>query len=419
MRFGLPLAALLLCVSSTSRAAATVNASSLTMVHLRPEMFEGEARTNFATLEFLQLRARGIDSQLAKDLGVLVSAWGAVQPVTAFDKTLDGDVDLAFVEGRLLNRRLRLRLGRQFVVGGVARASFVDGVSVDFEGPRGLGAFVSFGMPVARRFSTFASGQWELDTRVRWSPRPALYSLSASYSHVEQTNQIVRQEIGLDARARLVQRITLVGAAMWSIPDERLSELDLGPRFQIDDSLELALDYRRALPDLLIPRNSIFSVFAEYGRDELGASLMFEPTRWLSLFADARGLRYEDDLGDDAGVEATLRAVARPDRQSPTSLSAQFRLLHAPFNGFVLGRVGATHQLAFGLSGALEFEVYHLEEPINGERLSFAGSASLGWLFARAWQLSATFWQSATPYFESRSELMAKLTYVLPTWEAK
>lgn len=399
--------------------ATQVDASALTLLNARPELVDGEAVTSFATLEFLQLRARGMDKGFAKDLGVLLSLWGSLEPVgPSADQLIDGDVNLAFVEGKVLREKLTLRLGRQLIVSGVTRSSLIDGLTADYESRLGLGASASFGMPVTPRFSRVSFGQWELAARMSYSPWPMRLVVGASFDHVAEQGEVLRQEAGFDGRWRVVPGLVLAGAASLSTRDARFSEIDFGPQLRLGQSIELDAGYRRTAPNLLLPRNSILSVFSDSTRDELGATLVVTPLEWLSVFADGRMLKFESEGEDESGLEATVRTVLRPFRKSPTSLTAQLRYLKEPTNGFFLGRLGATHELGLGVSAAADFEVYQLQHEINGVRLSLAGSASLLYAFARDWQLGVTFFESTTPFYESRHELIAKLTYVLPSWRS-
>src|SRR4051794_28952662 len=74
--------------------------------------------------ESFSLFARSDGTDWLKDVRVVARGWGRLTLGTPFDDhRTAGDVDSLFLEGRLLDRRLLVRLGRQLAVGGAVRAT--------------------------------------------------------------------------------------------------------------------------------------------------------------------------------------------------------------------------------------------------------------------------------------------------------
>src|SRR5262249_59733468 len=92
-----------------------------------------------------------------------------------------------------------------------------------------------------------------------------------------------RQELGADARLFLGGEVTLNGLAAFSVLEARLSEASLSALWQARRNLELTLEANRIAPDLFVSRTSIFSVFAEDNRDELGTTIYVRPLPRLRL----------------------------------------------------------------------------------------------------------------------------------------
>lgn len=390
--------------------AADVNVYTNTLVGGRPDVVDGQVKTVVPLLQLVGLRARNIEVKGFDDFGVSVDAWGGAAFPNAAADVLSGDVNLAFVEGRLLKKRLKLRLGRQFMTGGVARAMYFDGLSADYRSQVGLGLSAFTGIPVERRFSNYLRGDFVVGTRAYFAPSYST-EVGASFIHQLQTGAVARQDAGLDLRWRPLRSLSIGGAFMWSIADMRMAEFDIGPRWNPSNNFELALNYRRTAPDLFLPRNSIFTVFADTSRDDAGGSITWQLTKLLSLFADARVIW----INGQPGFDASGRVQLRPFRSPSTTLVAQYRRLQVPSdNGFHQGRLAARHTLPMGLGLSVDLEAYGLDQPVRGQTLSFSMAATATYTISKQWFVGATLFAATTPTFESRYEAVAKLTFLFP-----
>ncbi len=388
---------------------AEVNVYSNTLIGGRPDIVDGQVRTVAPLYQLVGVRAKNIEVRGFDEFGVTVDAWGGLTLPDAPKGIAAGDVNLAWVEGRTFNKRLKLRLGRQFVVGGVARAMYFDGLLAEYRFPVGVGLSAFVGIPVERRFDNFLKGDFVVGTRASYAPS-LTSEVGASFIHLLSHGALARQDAGLDARWRPFRVLTLSGALMWSIADGRLAECDLGPRWTPVQSVEVLLGYRRTAPELFLPRTSIFTVFADTSRDEAGISLTWQASALVSLFADGRALWYNGQ----PGYESSGRIALRPFRAPSTSLTAQYRRLSIPNNGFHQARLGARHTLPVGIGLSLDLETYVLDQPVRGQMLSFSASTTATYSISRSWLVGATLFAATTPTFESRYEAVAKLTWLFP-----
>lgn len=402
-----------LLLAAARAGAATVDAKVMTSAGLRPQVVDGEVITTASILEAVSLRAADIQTPIVDDLKVLLSAWGALGPGLSAEPVVSGDVDVAFVEGRIFKRHLRVRLGRQSVLGGVNRIGWIDGAALDVTGPVGLSASLALGVPVGPRFSLIASGQWQLSARLQLAPNPFRWNVAASFIHLDGPLGVGRQEFGLDGRWIIAGQLTLAGAAMFSLPDKRFSEVDVGPRWQPVDEFELSAGYRRTAPDLLVPRTSIFSVFSDTNRDEVGGAVFWAPARWLSLYVDGRGLFIDDEVGVDLSARATLRR----GRGGPTSLTFFGRWLRVPQNGYLQGRVSAMHRLQKFVALSAELDGFWFDQAINGRRASVTGSGSVDITFSPQWKLAVSVLGGSTPLYATRLEAFARVVWTSPVPE--
>jgi hypothetical protein len=402
------LGALCAVVWATLAPGAEVEVRSTTLLIAAPELTNPAQTTQTLVpiYERVGLSVRRISAPFIDDASFFLDGWASVLPT---DGTLGGDVNVAYLDVLTAARHLRLRLGRQLITGGTARLMAIDGGMAEVSGLAGFGLSAFAGNPVARRFSNFTRGDFAAGGRVFWTPTVDA-QVGVSFTHLTERGAVVRQDLGADARWHFLRAWTLAGAFLWSLPEQRLAECDVGVRWQPLTALEVAAGYRRTSPDLFLSRGSIFSVFAETTRDDVGLTVTASPFPWLMLVADGRALWMSQALGYDAGARAQLRL----DRTSATTLTAQVRRLAVPANAYTQGRIGARHTLPFGLALSLDLDLYGLDVPVRGQTLSFSYSATATYAFNAQWLVGAALMGGSTPYFDRNTELMVKVSYAFP-----
>ena len=399
------IAAAVLALGTGGAWAADVEVHSNTLIGGRPDVVDGQVKTVVPLYEQVGLRARNLPMPGFADVGVSVDAWGGLILPGSPSGLAASDVNLAFIEGKLFKKRLKLRLGRQFVVGGTARANSFDGLLADYTSQSGLGLSTFVGVPVERRFSNTLRGDFVFGTRAYWGPSIQT-QVGLSYVHMLKRGALSRQEVGLDARWQPLRSLGFSGALIWCVADTRFSEIDVGPRWTPTQNLEVLLNYRRTAPELFLPLNSIFTVFADTNRDDLGLSVGWQFTRALSILGDARLLWINGEQGYDVGA----RLGFKPQRA--TSVTAQYHRLQVPANGYHQGRIGARHLLPSGLGLAVDLETYVLDKAIRDQTVSFSASTTATYAIGRSWLAGVTLFAATTPTFESRYEVIGKLSYV-------
>ena len=83
----------------------------------------------------------------------------------------------------------------------------------------------------------------------------------------------------------------------------------------------------------------------------------------------------------------------------------------ATANGYVQARLYAIQRLSPSFIATLDLDLYELEQPINGQTLSFTSAATIGWDLSSRWRAVVTGIADTTPQVERRFECMAKLVY--------
>jgi hypothetical protein len=232
--------------------------------------------------------------------------------------------------------------------------------------------------------------------------------VGASFIEILGAGRIIRQDVGLDARHVIARSLTLIGYAIFTPRELRFAEIDQQLAWQATPTVWAALDYRRTAPDLFLPRTSIFAVFSDETRDEIGATaqLRLAPVA-LRLFGDYHVVVAPEGVGH----RGALKLSFAPDRARDSTLGVELRVLYLPTSGYVQARAWSTRRLGPLFSVTADLDAYWLERPINGQSFSFTAAATAGWDFHPGWRLVVAAIADTTPLVERRGELMLKLVY--------
>jgi hypothetical protein len=421
-------------LAGTAARAGTIEASSTTLLNVARQTRGGlpggtpDLVTTAPAFEILSITARDLSSSVANDLTIVLSTWGSYE----FDdrrwdngtsSDLTGDVMTGYVQGKLLDRRLTLRVGRAQVQTGVARMIHLDGGEAIAVLPVGLRLSAYAGVPVSQRFTTrtgFRSwnplgGDLAWGGRVGWSlARPGVpgmgLDVGASVNVVSEDGDPVRQEVGADLRLRPIAPLVVTAFGAYSLYDERFSEVNVRAGFEPLRRLLVEVDYGFVAPDLFLARNSILSVFSATERHTAGANGTFRVGRGLSLGAGYHAVLEPDDEGtspDQVGHD--VNAVAQWERGRSLAGVEGF-LLDAFENGYVGGRLFGRQ--GFGRAFAAADVLLHVfREDVNGESSAVTGTLSAGYEILNGLSAIVAGRAGMTPFLERSFDVMAKLAY--------
>lgn len=379
----------------------------------------GSNTTQVPGYEFVTMRASQIQTAQG-ELSIVVSGWGSAD-LDGHRTYLGpgGDLNLAYVAGSMLKKKLTFRVGRQLVTDGTARMQQIDGGNIRYVFDSGFGVEGWGGATVVPRFQT-AIGDFMYGGRVFW--RPSFETeIGASYTQVNGTPEggtptilgaVARQEVGIDGRTHLLKVLTLTGAAIYDPVAQRFSEIHADATWQIVRGLALTARWEHTAPDLFLPQDSIWTVFTDNEqRDQVGGVVVWSPGQHVSMYgeyfqifspmgngyetsgriswsprfftlgADVRALRYEDPI-----VIGQLNGSVTP------------RL-------FVLWRPGP----AFTLSA--DVQESELERPVNGQTQSWTATGSAAWAFVRDWRLVLGVLGGVTPFLSQEVQFMGKIEW--------
>ncbi len=381
----------------------TLDASMTTLLAGRQDPRDGTLYTVVPVYQLVSLVA-DLHAPYLDELHVTLSGWGEAAFGDPRQGHVTGDLDVAYVDARVLRRRVAVRVGRQLVVGGAARVTQLDGASIEWRIGGGVGLTVYGGVPVTPRFSIGrgdAVGGGRLFWRHRWDTE-----LGLSFIHVEGQGRVARQDGAIDARWAPLPTLTFTGYGLLSFAELRLVEGYVSASWQPIAQLQLAADFRRTSPDLFLPLNSIFAVFAQNRHDEAGGTVFVRLAR-LRLYGDYHVIVDDSGLGHRGGGKLTVGL----GQNSHATVGVEVRVLALPASdGYVQARLFGIERWG-AWTVTLDGDAYRMDRAINGQSYSFTSAATIGWDFARGWRTVVTGIADVTPFVAHRGEVLAKLVY--------
>lgn len=408
---GWPLLLLALALAASASASApgaaradTVDLTVTTLLAGRADPRDGQLHTVVPIYESLSALAT-IRRPYTDGIRLVLSAWGSMTVESPGGQRWTGDIDLGYAEGSFFKRRLQVRLGRHFITGGAARTAQIDGLSVTSRLFRGLGLTGYGGVPVVPRFGAHRGDaifggrlfyRYSYDTE-----------LGVSFNQILDSGRMARQDLGLDGRYAPHPKVTISGYALLALREARLAEADVAVLWQPLTMLAFSADYRRTAPDLYLPLNSVFAVFSQETRDEVGGTVYLRPLPRLRLYGDYRAVLTEGGAGHRGGGKLSV-AMGHKDH---TSLNGEVRVFKLPQSGYVQGRLYSLHRLSSAVQATLSANAYWLDRPINGQGFSFTAVGTLSCELGSGLRLAATGMADVTPFVERRVEFLVRLSY--------
>jgi hypothetical protein len=427
------IAAALTLVVGTAVRADTVDVSSTTLVTAGQQTrFGGGSSYDLVTVvpayEILSIVARDVTNPVASDLQLVLSGWGAYdfdhrRWDNGTDSSLNGDLMSGYVQGRLFDRRLQLRVGRAQVQTGVARMIQLDGGEAIVFLPLGFRVSGYAGAPVSQRFVSRSglrswnsqAGDLAYGGRLAYALPFAGYpgravELGASANFVEDGGDPVRQEVGGDFRFQPLGNLNLTAFGAYSVYDERFSEATVLGTWNPVRKLHVSADWHFYAPDLLLARNSILSVFSASERNAFGGGASYELGRGLSAGVDYH-LQLEPGATEASGRHIGHDADARVDwSRGATLAGAQVLYLDALENGYWGARLYGRQ--SYGkLFAAADVLAHVFREKVNNESFAITGTLSAGAELVRGFSAVVSGRAGVTPFLEQTYDVMAKLVY--------
>jgi hypothetical protein len=357
----------------------------------------------FPVYEYLTVRARNFG---VPGLSVDLSGFGQLEATPAHvDSRRHGDLLYGYARWVDPNGRVRLTLGRQYLYQGGGYGRSIDGVAAEGFLPYHFEVQAFGGSATDRQFS----GEFTrpvAGARVAWNPWD-LGTLGVAYFQQWDGGDVDRQTVGADFAVRAWQPLTVSGNALFDMYGERLQDLNLRVVGVVTRWLQLFASYAVFDPDALLPRTSIFWVFAQETHQEAGGGLQVKPWRWLRLSGEFE--RYF--LGGDAGFLAAGRCEADLPLASPLTVGARYEHLKEPANGYDAVRGYLRGETGFGMLYSAEGMLYLFSHDVGGASSSTTVFGGLGYRLLQGLVLDGGVEWNRNPLVTSEVVGFAKLTW--------
>jgi hypothetical protein len=400
--------ALILTVWAPVATAQVTDASSTTVLRLKPEWKAGDMRTGFWGTEIIGLSVRGIEVSGVDDLNIQLSGWGQVSSLSDTIYTgSTGDLDLLYIQGSLFHRHLKLTFGRQLVSGGAARVLQLDGLNATVAITKGFGVTGFAGVPVVSRF-TYPVGEFAFGGRAFWRPTYET-EVGVSFLEILSDGVLSRQDLGMDGRWAILPNLSVTASGILNIQNASFADADLSVFWQVLPTLELFAKGQHSSPNLFLPMTSIFTVFANTNRDAGGGGVFWQALPRLAFYGEYQRLWVDGGHGDEAEVRATYRLA----RKSTVGVNARF--LYVPANGVTDLRAWVLHSLTPKIKLSADVEGTLLKDAINAKRESIVGTGSAVWAIGSGWSAMLSGSVGATPFFETIATVTARIGYNFST----
>jgi len=388
--------------------------------------------TRVPIYQYAQLRVHDVDAPWRVDsIDLELSGWGTVEPGdVGLNRRVDGDVTVANVTHRL--GPVYTRVGRQIRVGGAARFSHFDGLSVGGRTELGLGGDAYGGFAVLPRWTLRPGYHWlgsaadslahspealpDPDRLDHWLAGGRVYYKHASlieaglsFHNTQQEGGMGRRDLGLDLRSSPLDMVDITASGLLDTDAWRLAQARGAVDFTPLDELTVSGELMHATPSLLLSQQSVLSVFSVDAYNEAGLAGRYRPLKILTATAGGYLQRFD---GGSFGARSAVGLRLRPEHTGVT-IGARYGHVVEPTNGYHSIRATVGYRVIDPLMLTAEGYAYFYNEPIrdvasslvwamNGD-YSWAdwGSALLGGSVAR------------TPYAEIDAQALARLTITL------
>lgn len=388
--------------------AALIQGTGTTMVVAGDVPIEGSLRRVAPVSELIWVRTRDFGHYGFDELAIEVQGWVLGQPTNppGFD-AVTGDVDVAYIDGALLDRRLRLRLGRQLILGGAARNLQMDGIDGRVRlGDHFEGAFY-WGRAVRPRFQ-FKWADYVVGTRLVWR-EVAGTDFGVSFIRQQDDGQLARQDAGADLSYAVTDWLSVFGAVVVATTQERVSEIDAHLDWHSWGAFQLLAGYQQTAPDLFLPLNSIMTVFAQEEERQFGGTFYYKPFWMLRT----RGGFHYVMLDEGNGTRSELRADVYLDEDYRTRLGVGVMGLAIPTNQYLLPRLDASHRMTSRFTMSGNVEGYVLKDAINDRAYSITGLLAGTYDITDHWTGTLAAYGGTTPFIDKQWQVMAKVSYGL------
>jgi hypothetical protein len=324
-----------------------------------------------------------------------------------------------------------VKIGRQYVTEGAARFAHLDGVSAGVRSRLGFDASGYAGWTVLPRWDnrpnyqhlgaagdslitsadqlprSERSGNWMMGGRVGYTAS-RIGGIGLSIHEQREDHALGRRDAALDLHFFPGVAVDASGRALMDLDSRSLADAFLGVGFHPSRDWDIATEYRRIVPTLLMSRQSVLSVFAVDRFDEVGGELRYHVTPRILLFG---GSFVEWLQGEGVGSRTRGGAKIYPDDAHRLLVQFSYTRVVEPENGYHGTRISAVYRLLNPVTLSAEQYTYFYDVAIRGMRTSSVQVATSSWRFQRQWEVMLGGSLFHSPYAAMDAQAMLRLAY--------
>ncbi len=251
------------------------------------------------------------------------------------------------------------------------------------------------------------SGNWMMGARVGYSAN-RLGEIGLSVHDQQENHELGRRDAALDLHFFPSTVVDASGRALMDLDSRSLADTFLGVSIHPSRDWDIATEYRRVIPTLLLSRQSVLSVFAVDRFDEVGGELRYHVTPRILLFA---GSFVEWLQGEGVGSRTRGGAKIYPDDAHRLLIQFAYSRVIEPENGYNGTRISVAYRLTNPVTLTAEQYTYLYDVPIRGMRTSSVQVGTASWRFQRQWELMLGGSLFHSPYAALDAQTMLRLAY--------
>jgi hypothetical protein len=371
---------------------------------LDPYASSDATRNRLPVYQYVTVRGR--------DLGVAglsadVSGFGQLEILKGFaaDRAT-GDLMYGFVRYVDPNGFVRATAGRQYVYRGGGYGVALDGATVEGFLP-GHVQVQAFGGIVTERTFDETLDRPAVGGRLAWMPWDWGH-VGASYYQEWNAGQIDRQNVGADFAFRYFRQVSVDGSTTLDLVGTAVQDVDLTVTWLTCRYASLFVHYGLFDPDALLPRTSIFWVFARELHHEVGGGIDVRPFEGFSFWVNWDQYLYG---GGDTGYLGKARASYLLPITMPVTVGVEYDRMSEIDNGYDAVRVFGSGETGFGLRFSAEVLAYFFAHDVRAYDKALTGFGGLGYRFLPGLVLDVGAEVNSTPVVSSEVRGLAKLTW--------
>jgi hypothetical protein len=177
---------------------------------------------------------------------------------------------------------------------------------------------------------------------------------------------------------------------------------------QAAEDLSLFPEYARTEPAALLSRQSVLSVFATDGYQELGGRAHFQAHRSLAFDVGGWG-QWFDTSGTGTRLSTTLRI--QPEQAPGLSILLRYGRVIASDNGYHSLRFALAAPVTGSLSATLDSYAYFYDEAIQGRAVSSIYSGTLNYQLEPEFAVLFGASLARSPYASLDAQSLVRLSY--------